>query len=77
MSSAEAVQATTTKPAQSKLTRIAASAQMRLRWIGRARPVNASECKTKRLIGKPLQAKLHISEPGDEYEQEADRVADK
>jgi hypothetical protein len=34
------------------------------------------ECRTKRLLGKPLQAKLRINEPGDEYEQEADRVAD-
>jgi hypothetical protein len=34
------------------------------------------ECRTKRLLGKPLQAKLRINEPGDEYEREADRVAD-
>ena len=32
------------------------------------------DCETK-LIGKPLQTKLRISEPGDEYEQEADRLA--
>lgn len=34
------------------------------------------ECKTNKLLGKPLQKKLAISEPGDEYEQEADRVAE-
>jgi hypothetical protein len=34
------------------------------------------ECRTQRLLGKPLQAKLRINQPGDEYEQEADRVAD-
>lgn len=33
-------------------------------------------CKTKKLLGKPLQKKLAISEPGDAYEQEADRIAD-
>lgn len=35
-----------------------------------------SECQSKRLVGKPLQAKLSISKPGDEYEQEADRIAE-
>ena len=34
------------------------------------------ECKTKKLLGKPLQTKLTISQPGDEFEQEADRVAE-
>lgn len=34
------------------------------------------ECEKKKLFGKQLQAKLRISEPGDEYEQEADRVAE-
>lgn len=34
------------------------------------------ECKSKKLLGKPLQRKLAINEPGDEYEREADRVAD-
>lgn len=34
------------------------------------------EFQTKRLLGKPFQAKLQINEPCDEYEQEADRVAD-
>lgn len=32
-------------------------------------------CKTNKLLGKPIQKKLAISEPGDAYEQEADRVA--
>ena len=35
-----------------------------------------TEWKRKKLLGKPLQTKLHINEPGDEYEQEADRVAE-
>lgn len=33
-------------------------------------------CKSKKLLGQPLQRKLAISEPGDQYEQEADRVAE-
>jgi hypothetical protein len=33
-------------------------------------------CKSKKLLGKPLQPKLVVSEPGDIYEQEADRVAE-
>lgn len=37
---------------------------------------NCSECEKNRLLGKPLQRKLAISEPGDQYEQEADRVAE-
>lgn len=35
-----------------------------------------AECQKKQLRGKPLQTKLAINEPGDAYEQEADRVAD-
>lgn len=36
-----------------------------------------SECQKKISVsGRPLQTKLAISEPGDAYEQEADRVAD-
>jgi hypothetical protein len=37
---------------------------------------SCTECEKKKLLGKPLQTKLRISEPGDEYEQEADRVAE-
>jgi hypothetical protein len=33
-------------------------------------------CKSRKLLGKPLQSKLQINEPGDQYEQEADRVAE-
>lgn len=33
-------------------------------------------CEKKKLLGKPLQAKLRVNEPGDEYEQEAERVAE-
>lgn len=35
-----------------------------------------SDCQKKKLLGKPLQTKLRINEPGDLYEQEADRIAD-
>lgn len=35
-----------------------------------------AECQKKQINGKLLQTKLAISEPGDAYEQEADRVAD-
>lgn len=35
-----------------------------------------SECQSKRRSGLPVQTKPHINEPGDEYEQEADRVAE-
>ncbi|MEX5283961.1 MAG: hypothetical protein NW700_20605, partial [Nitrospiraceae bacterium] len=31
-------------------------------------------CQKKKVLGKPAQAKLRINEPGDAYEQEADRV---
>jgi Domain of unknown function (DUF4157) len=34
-----------------------------------------SECDKKKLLGNSLQAKLRVNEPGDEYEQEAERVA--
>jgi hypothetical protein len=37
---------------------------------------SCSECEKRKLLGLPLQTKLCINEPGDEYEQEADRVAD-
>lgn len=35
-----------------------------------------AECQKKQINGSPLQTKLAISEPGDRYEQEADRMAD-
>ncbi len=34
------------------------------------------ECQSQRLLGKPLQAKLRVGAANDEYEREADRVAD-
>ena len=37
---------------------------------------SCSECEKKKLLGHPLQTKLRINEPGDEYEQEADRMAE-
>ncbi|MDH3446252.1 MAG: DUF4157 domain-containing protein, partial [Deltaproteobacteria bacterium] len=35
-----------------------------------------SQCQSERLRAKPLQTKLSINVPGDQYEQEADRVAE-
>lgn len=35
------------------------------------------DCRTNKLLDKPLQTKLRISEPDDQYEQEADRVAER
>jgi hypothetical protein len=34
------------------------------------------KCQSNRLMGKPLQGKLRVNEPGDEYEREADRVSE-
>lgn len=36
-----------------------------------------TECQQRKLLGKPLQTKLRINEPGDQYEVEADRVAER
>jgi hypothetical protein len=35
-----------------------------------------AECRQNKLLGKSLQTTLQISEPGDAYEQEADRIAE-
>lgn len=35
-----------------------------------------TECQSQWMAGKPVQTKLRINEPGDAYEQEADRVAE-
>ena len=37
---------------------------------------SCSECETEKMLGRSLQTKLRINEPGDVYEQEADRIAD-
>ena len=37
---------------------------------------SCTECEKKKLVGQPLQTKLRINEPGDQYEQEADRMAE-
>lgn len=37
---------------------------------------SCSDCENKKLLGKPVQHKLRINEPGDVHEQEADRVAE-
>jgi hypothetical protein len=37
---------------------------------------SCAECEKKKFLGKPLQTKLRISEPGDEHEQEADCEAE-
>jgi hypothetical protein len=36
---------------------------------------SCTECEKKKLMGQPLRTKLLINEPGDAYEQEADRAA--
>lgn len=36
---------------------------------------DCDSCRSNKLLGRPLQRKLAISEPGDRYEQEADRIA--
>jgi hypothetical protein len=38
---------------------------------------SCSECEQKKMLGLPLQTKLRINEPGDAYEQEADRMAER
>ena len=61
---------------------------MSTRLYGQAKPTTAASTasatfgvwSTRRLAGRgtpPFQAKLVINQPGDKYEQEADRVADK
>jgi Domain of unknown function (DUF4157) len=37
---------------------------------------SCSECEKKKLVSQPLQTNMRINEPGDEYEQESDRVAE-
>ena len=76
MSEAAALQSQTTKPQSS-----GASGLLLQRKCACGGSFSFSgeceECKRKRLLGKPLQRKLAINKPGDEYEREADRVADK
>ncbi len=35
-----------------------------------------SDCQTNKLLGKPLSTNVRVTEPDDEYEREADRVAE-
>lgn len=37
---------------------------------------SCADCEKKKLLGQSLQTKLRNNEPGDEYEQESDRVAE-
>lgn len=37
---------------------------------------SCSNCEKKKLLGKLPQTRLRVNEPGDEYEQEADRLAE-
>jgi hypothetical protein len=74
MSVAEAVQ-TTAKPQSSSVSSL--FLQHKCACGGSASfSGECEECKSKNLLGKPLQRKLAINEPGDEYEREADRVAE-
>lgn len=74
MSVAQAPKTVTAKPAQNSSTAL---------WLQRKCACGGSaglagectECHRKKFLGKPLQTKLRVNEPGDEYEQEADRVA--
>jgi hypothetical protein len=75
MSSVEAVQSTTTKPAQNNSNTLLL--QRKCACGGSAGLTGeCTDCQSKKLLGKPLQTKLRINEPGDIYEQEADRIAD-
>ena len=75
MSSVEAVQSTTTKPVQNNSN--ALLLQRKCACGGSAGLTGeCTDCQSKKLLGKTLQTKLRVNEPGDEYEQEADRVAD-
>jgi hypothetical protein len=75
MSSVEAVQSTTTKPAQNNSN--ALLLQRKCACGGSAGlSGECTDCQSKKLLGKTLQTKLCVNEPGDMYEQEADRVAD-
>ena len=53
---------------------------MLLRTCACGGPAGASgtcaTCQQRKLLGKPLQTKLRINEPGDRYEQEADHLAE-
>jgi hypothetical protein len=42
-----------------------------------ARSVDGSTARQRPLFARPLQAKLAINTPGDEYEQEADRISER
>ena len=75
MSEAAALQTQTAKPAQSSSSGLLPQHKCACGGSG-GFAGECSECRSKKLLGKPLQTKLRINEPGDEYEQEADRVAD-
>jgi hypothetical protein len=74
MSGAVAAHTATTKPAQSNSY---ASLLLRKCVCGGSAGLTGQcdECNSKKLLGKPLQTKLRISELGDVYEQEADRIS--
>jgi hypothetical protein len=74
MSEAAALQTLTTKSSHTGLTGLVLQRKCA---CGGSSGLTGScaECENKKLRGKPLRAKLRINEPGDAYEQEADRVA--
>ena len=65
-------------PTRSNVTPLSVAGLQRKCACGGASGLTGScpECETKKLVGQPLQTKLRINEPGDEYEQEADRAAE-
>jgi hypothetical protein len=74
MSRAEAVQSAATKPAQ---TSSQASLLQRKCACGGSAALagDCADCRSRKLLGKRLQTKRRSPEPGDEFEQEADRIA--
>lgn len=75
MSEAAALQIQTTKTPPSNATSLLVQRQCACGGSA-GLTGSCSDCEKKKLLGKPLQTKLHINEPGDEYEREADRVAE-
>ena len=74
MSVAEAVQTTAKAPSRQTAGLLL---QRKCACDGSAGLTNeCSDCRTKKLLGRSLQTRLRVNEPGDEYEREADRVAE-
>ncbi len=78
MSTGAAVRTTTTTKAQSGSVGSAHLLQRKCACGGSSSlATECDSCQSKRLLGKPLQAKLRIGASDDAYEREADRTADR